>query len=103
MRGGALYRMTCVHCLEKGKKAQYVGEMGRTPFDRGLEHLNAIRRGDEESPLVEHHRNNHPEVQPMFRMEVLDFPKTNLQRQVKEGVLIGGMGDGVEVLNRRGE
>ena len=77
--------MTCMHCLEKGKKAQYIGETGRTPFDRGLEHLNTIRRGDEESPLVEHHQKTHPEVQPRFRMEVIDFPKTNLQRQVKEG------------------
>ena len=59
MRPHALYRMVCIDCLELEKKAYYIGETARAPYDRGVEHLDTIRLNNKESPLVEHSLEQH--------------------------------------------
>ena len=54
MRQGGLYRIDCLNCKTEEKQSTYFGESARTLYDRGTEHLAALRRGDPESVLVEH-------------------------------------------------
>ena len=62
----------------------FMWESGRTGFDRGWEHLNACRRQDQESPLVEHAEKWHEGAIPRFKMEITIYPKSNLARQALE-------------------
>ena len=105
MKEGVVYRMTCMNCEEKGSKTLYFGESARTPYDRGAEHLAAIRRMDSESPLVEHQTHDHLELEPRFKMEVVAFCPSNLIRQATETHHITSSGGdlGVKLMNRRGE
>ena len=79
-----------------------VGESGRTAFDRGLEHGDALRTLNQESPLVEHSLEAHADRVASFQMEVVSFHKTNLMRQATEAIRIQMM-EGGNILNRRGE
>ena len=72
-RQGVVYLMTCMKCKEEGRGAYYVGESARTPYDRGLEHLKAIRKGDMESPLVEHEEEYHGGLDAEITMKILWF------------------------------
>ena len=105
MRMGAIYRISCQICQSEGQKTYYVGETARTPYDRGIEHLKAISKGNEESPMVEHHLEDHLGTEPSFKMEILRYPKTTLLRQVSEGVLIDEnfKNPAIKVMNRKGE
>ena len=76
-------------------------ETARTPFDRGLEYLEAFRKGDKESPLVEHDEEYHGGMGAEFSMKILENPRSNLLRHISEYhtmVEYGGMG---LLLNRR--
>ena len=79
-----------------------MGESGRTGFDRGWEHLNACRRQDQESPLVEHAEKEHEGAIPRFKMEIKAYPKSNLARQALEASQIQENGR-QNLLNRKGE
>ena len=63
----------------------YIGESARTSFDRGAEHLAALRTSNIESPLVEHCYDHHQGIRQEFRMKVLAFPRTTMSRQCMEG------------------
>ena len=102
-REGVIYVMTCRKCEEAGDKVQYVGESARTAFDRGSEHLEALRKGNQESPLVEHNKEAHKGEPSMFKMEVVAYPRSNLQRQALEASMIQSKSAGTKLLNRRGE
>ena len=81
MRQGAIYLMECRKCQEVGRNSYYVGETARTPYDRGLEHLTAVRKKNPDSPLVEHDGEHHQNGQePDFTMSFLENPRTNLLR-----------------------
>ena len=95
--------MTCEKCEEEGQKVYYVGESGRTAFDRGAEHAQALRKVSPESPLVEHNLEVHPDSHSRFRMEIIAVTKTNLLRQAMESVKIQVYSEKYHVLNRRGE
>ena len=68
----------------------------------GLEHLRAIEKLDVESPLVEHHCEDHQGETPEFQMKVLSFHNRPLSRQVEEAHLIDGF-KGHKTMNRKGE
>ena len=59
-RKGVVYRVTCQTCLKEGTIVYYIGESSHTLFDRGLEHLTAIRKRNVESPMVEHAEKKNP-------------------------------------------
>ena len=73
LRPHALYCMVCIDCLELEKKAYYIWEKARAPYDRGVEHLDAIRLNNKESPLVEHGLWQHQGKKANFRMEIIRF------------------------------
>ena len=87
--------------MEGGKEGVYIGESARTAFNRGADHLSAMRTLNEESPLVEHSLKAHGERVPRFKMEILKYCKTNLMRQAMEANRIQSM-VGKNLLNRRG-
>ena len=102
MKKGIVYQISCTKCLETGRHTVYFGESSRTSYDRGLEHQKLLQDHSPESPLYEHHQEDHPDMEPDFRMKVLGVFKRPLQRQTKEGQLIADFKGG-NLLNRKGE
>ena len=85
-KNGVGYKIRCETCLQDGRSAQYDGEAGRNAYTRGLDHLDALRLKNEESPLwkhcvLEHHREN-----ANFSMRALRSFTSCLVRQVNEAV-----------------
>ena len=87
---------------KQDRKTVYIGESSRTSWDRGVEHLDAIKRENRESPLVEHGQDDHPDDHREFKMEVIKYVSRNLIRQASEAIEIGKHKD-FNVINRRGE
>ena len=102
MRPGPVYEITCILCQEKGVETRYFGESARTSYDRGLEHLSALENLNPESPLVEHHLEDHQGAQPKFHMKHKSFHNKPLHRQCEEAHLIE-MYKGTKITNRKGE
>ena len=42
------------NCHKEERHAYYIGETARTTYDREAGHLSAMRKGNRESPMVEH-------------------------------------------------
>merc|ERR1711954_588661 len=99
---GVCCQFTCLICKEKGLQKHYLGESARAMFDRLQEHAAAIRNKSLESPLYEHHPEEHNGEDPQFSLKILGFYKRPLQRQSMEGLLIGEAKEGT-FMNRRGE
>ena len=51
MKQGIVYKISCITCLDADRKTDYIGETARTSYDRGTEHLDALRGGQEAIPL----------------------------------------------------
>ena len=102
MRAGIVYRITCMTCKQGGQDTVYIGESARTSWDRGVEHLYALEKGNLESPLVEHAEEDHPQAPRDFKMEVLQFTSRNLIRQATEAMQIRKHRNS-KVINRKGE
>ena len=99
---GVTYRIECTTCKEEGVAVSYIGESARTMYDRGAEHLDAWRREDEASVLVEHQEQKHsPEERPRYSMKLIGTQKRPLYRQITESILIEEYKG--ELLNRKGE
>ena len=66
-----MYLVTCIICKEK-----YVGETGRSAYDRLTEHLrnasNPTSRSYTEEAFAIHYRENHANKIPQLRFEILD-------------------------------
>ena len=59
-RQGVVYKITCERCrVDRGLKVDYIWESARIPFDRGVDHLSAMRRVDTDHPLVKNHLQHH--------------------------------------------
>ena len=91
-----------MRCKEENKETLYFGESARTCFDRGLEHQSAIDKLDKESPLVEHHVEDHPDQAPWFSMKLKSMHHQPLHRQCEEAHLIENF-KGTKIMNRKGE
>ena len=102
MQQGCNYIITCMICKEQGNQVQYFGESARTPYDRGLEHLAALKAENIESPLWEHHTEDHNTEEPQFEMKVSGYKLKPLERQAEEAAKLDEF-TGLKFLNRRGE
>ena len=79
-------------------RVKYVGETGRSAYERGLEHINDYMNYDEGSHLLKHYLNCHKEMKMCdvkFGMRIRNTFNTALERQVGEAVAI-------DIENRRG-
>ena len=99
---GVVYQIICMRCKELGMETLYYGESARTSFDRGSEHLSALEKMDKESPLVEHHTDDHSGQDPWFEMKVKSVHDKPLHRQCEEAHLIENF-SGQKIMNRKGE
>ena len=102
MTQGVVYEVTCQRCLQMEKETKYYGESARCSYDRGVEHLRAPDKLDAESPLAEHHQEDHGGETPMFQMKVVSYHSRPLSRQIEEAHLIDNF-RGHKIMNRKGE
>ena len=100
-----VYKVWCGKCEGEGKRRIYVGETGRSAWERGKDHLKAWREKEEGSFMWKHQCNEHGEdgmEEGDIKMEVIGKPRKALQRQVEEAVRIGEEKPG-EVMNSKKE
>ena len=82
-----VYLVTCIICKEK-----YVGETGRSAYDRLTEHLrnasNPTSRSYTEEAFAIHYRENHANKIPQLRFEILDSDINIIRRKIFESYYI---------------
>ena len=72
----------------------YIGESGRSLFERGKEHWKDFAEKKEESHIWYHHQLHHGGIgEPKFHLRPIAFHQTALNRQLTEAVRIGRMGN----------
>ena len=82
----------------------YVGETGRSLYERGKDHWRDSRLKPEESHIHKHHQVHHGgEGDPLFHLRPAVFHRSALNRQITEAVKIGRLGGEESLLNSRGE
>ena len=80
-RKSVVYSSQCLLCLKTGsKEGTYVGETGRTLFERSSEHLEDVVKKRAASHIFKHCAISHPEMdtQPCFKFQVLKSHQTPL-------------------------
>ena len=70
-KNGAGYVVRCETCLRDGRQSTYAGETGMNSYSRGKEHLDALRREDEEYPLWNQCLVEHGGTRAEFSMKIL--------------------------------
>ena len=90
----------------KIKKYKYVGETGRSAYERGWEHLNDLAQLRTSSHMLKHcigvHENSDMgEIQ--FGMKVIQYSKSSFERQIRESVQIQAERKDHHLLNSRSE
>merc|ERR1711954_207414 len=86
-----LYRAFCIPCKEKGINAEYIGETGKSIFQRSTTHYQAFRYRRTHSFMLRHCMQSHLLEDPeesRFDWEVLSKEPTCLRRQVSEALCI---------------
>ena len=101
---GVVYEIECQVCKENGVRRVYLGETGRSVYERMLNHWDDWDKKKEGSSLWKHSVNEHGGLldDDKFYVKVLRRPRTALERQVLEGVLIEEEKLG-ELLNSKSE
>ena len=85
------YLLTCMSCLQKEPpvKTLYDGETVRTARTRAMEHMEKMRKKDNESALWNHAVECHDRKIPEIKVEITGtYLKKPLQRQLMESVRI---------------
>ena len=104
-----LYESSCVLCnpevtAKQSKKKKlsncqgvYVGETGRSIFERAGEHLRDAQGKQEDSHMIKHWLTDHSELEtpPKFKIKVIGSFRDALSRQLSEAVRIDLRGGGV--------
>ena len=94
-RNSIVYESQCQLCLKSNSnKGLYVGESGRTLYERSLEHLYDAAEQKSSSHIFKHWALEHPdeEHQPIFKFKVVRQHRTALDRQLHEAVRIVSYG-----------
>ena len=81
----------------------YVGETGRSIFERSKEHWDGARKGDTSNHMVKHQSLEHGGRKPQFIMKLVKQFRTPLNRQVAEAIRIRRRGGEGAILNSKGE
>jgi hypothetical protein len=79
-----------------GKDGIYVGESGRSLYERAGEHIKDARGMEEKSHIVKHWATSHPELKspPKFKMKIVSSFQDAMTRQISESVRIDMRGGG---------
>ena len=87
-----------------GAEGIYVGDSGRSLYERAGEHMADARGMKENSHIVKHLATPHPEMTsaPKFKLKVISSFQNALTRQISESVRIDMRGGGgyLELQNR---
>ena len=98
-----MYENVCITCnpgaggeeemeqLKDDIPTVYVGETSRSVHERGKEHYEGAKKGNENNHMVRHMRMEHKGEgggAPNFKLRVVKYYKTALARQVAEAVRI---------------
>ena len=68
----------------------YLGETGRSLYERGKDHWRDYRDGKSDSHMLKHQKLHHKDSnKPIFHLRPLRFHRTGLNRQISEAVQIG--------------
>ena len=104
-RRSILYKTTCTTCKEDGaeKDAFYIGESGRSAFERGTEHIRDYEALELDSHMLKHkilaHGDQEKEI--AFKMKILKKHNTAFRRQVHEAVVVE-LNESNNILNSKG-
>ena len=78
-----IYHITCNLCQE-----QYIGETGRTAYDRLIEHFNYANnptaKSYKDKTFAKHYTTEHKNLKPDFTYQILDQESNILLRKIKE-------------------
>ena len=84
---GVVYRIHCTLCGE-----DYVGETGRTLYERLIEHWrfasNPTMKSYKEKTIAKHYLTEHPNLEPDLKFEILYRESNTLKRKVQEAYCI---------------
>ena len=91
MRKSIVYESRCLSCPPNSNIGVYIGESGRSLYERSTEHLEDAKNLKKCSHIVKHWALQHPTMisQPVFKFSVLKVHKTPMDRQIHEAVRIG--------------
>ena len=78
----------CRTCRKEGKKAAYIGETSRSPYQRGKEHQKEVGEMKKAHPLVCHFQEVHGGKVQTLLLRTLVETRTTLERQAWESVMI---------------
>ena len=89
-----VYESKCLACPASNNRSTYIGETGRSLYERSQEHLDDAENKRKCSHIFKHWATEHPEMktQPVFKFTVLKPHKTPLDRQLHEAVRISSHG-----------
>ena len=87
-----VYQIQCMVCKEREKRRVYIGETGRSGYERGTDHWNDWRRKLKGSFLHKHDVLDHEgTLRPDdMVMTIVSKPRKALSRQIEEAVRIAG-------------
>ena len=94
-RKSVTYETICQVCLQQGSDlGSYVGETGRSLYERSREHLADAKNRRSGSHIFKHWASAHPDLlrQPEFKFKVLRVHKTAMDRQIHEAIRIASHG-----------
>ena len=88
-----VYESRCMSC-PKSNQPVYIGESGRSLYERALEHIDDAENQRKCSHIFKHWALSHPEMEsrPLFKFTVLKSHKAPLDRQLHEAVRISTHG-----------
>ena len=103
-RRNVCYQTWCQICKEKGKDTVYLGETGRTGYERAKEYVGDWKSRKEDTHMHEHGEKEHRDTEggPHFGMKILRAHRLALERQIHEAVLISNSWQ-KEILNSKQE
>ena len=101
---GITYTIHCLECRKNGVEVEYVGEIARTTYERGGEHLRDLQGKVAGKSLWKHVLEDHGGVTDrfFFKMTMVKKHQSALQRQIREALDIEGSRLDV-VLNKKCE
>lgn len=85
---GAGYILECWNCRLEGRKEVYIGETSRSSYQRGREHQAEIEDRKATHPMVQNFQEIHRDQNQDILMQTIHLPRTALERQVWEAVMI---------------
>ena len=92
--------------LENIKTYKYIGESGRSAYERGFEHLDQLASLNHKSHMLKHmlHKHEHMDFsQVRWGMFILQYLRTAFERQIMEAVTIENESRTSEILNSKAE